>query len=81
MGNTEVPGHDRSIDGGHDLCERDLFGLACEHIATTDPSLRADQASSLERQQDLFEIGLRQRRALGDVAHRRWCLCCPVQCQ
>ena len=45
-------------------------GAVGEHVAAADTPLRAHQSGALHRQQDLLQIGLRQRRALGDLLHR-----------
>ena len=42
-----------------------------EGVATADATLRAHEAGAFQCEEDLFEIGLWQPRALGDVADRR----------
>ncbi len=46
-------------------------GRSGQHVAAADPPLRPHQPGTLEREQDLLEVGLGQAGALGDVAHRR----------
>ena len=46
-------------------------GAVGEHVAAADAPLRAHEARALHRQQDLLEIGLGQRGALGDLLDRR----------
>lgn len=67
---AEVSKSDRPIDSAENLTDPDLRGLACEHVPAADTALRTHQAGALQRQQDLLEVGLRKRRALGNVAHR-----------
>ncbi len=70
MGSAEVAGYDRPVDGADDLAERDVVGRAGQDVAPAHAPLRSDQPGTLERQQDLLEVGLGQARALSDVAHR-----------
>ncbi len=67
---TEVACGDGAIDGAHDLRERDLDGGARQHVATTDAALGQHQARALEREEDLFEVWLRQAGPVGDVPDR-----------
>ncbi len=66
----EVAGDDRAVDGGHDLGEGDLRRGAREHVATADAALGADEPGTLQREEDLLEVGLGKPGALGDVPHR-----------
>jgi hypothetical protein len=68
---AEVPEGDRAVDRGEDLGDADLLGGAREDVPATHAALRADQAGALQCEQDLLQVGLRQARALGDVADRR----------
>ena len=54
-----------------DLGERDLGGRPCQDVATTHAALRSHEASALQGQEDLLQVGLGEARALGDVSHRR----------
>ena len=69
VGLTEVARHDGTVDGTHDLAEGDLIGQSGEHIAAPDASLGADEACSLQCQQDLLEVGLGKARSFGDIAY------------
>src|SRR5207248_2573089 len=55
------------FDCGHDVGERDVFRWVREHVTAAHAALRANEARALHRQQDLLEIGLRQRRSLRDL--------------
>jgi len=67
VGLTEVAGGDGSVDGGDDLRQGDLLGWAGQDVAATDAPLGADEAGTLEGQEDLLEVGLGQAGALGDI--------------
>jgi hypothetical protein len=54
VGLTEVAGHDRTVDGRHDLGEGDVLGVAGEHVATPHATLGAYETHSLQDQQDLL---------------------------
>ncbi len=69
-GSAEVADGDRAVDGGHDLAQGDLAGLAGQHVAAAHAALRAHDAGALEGEEDLLQVRLRQAGALGDVAHR-----------
>ena len=60
----------RTLDRGHDVGERDLLRRVREHVAAAHAALRTHQARALDREQDLLEVRLRERRALGDLLHR-----------
>ena len=60
VGLSEVAGGDGAVDGGDDLGQGDLLRWAGQHVAAADAPLRADQARSLEGQEDLLQIGLGQ---------------------
>ncbi len=68
---AEVAGHDRSVDRGDDLAERDLLRSTREHVATADAALGANEPGALQCQQNLFEIRLGESGAFGDVTHGR----------
>jgi hypothetical protein len=65
---------DGAVDGRDDLGQADVLGAAGQDVATADAALGAHQAGPLEGQEDLLEVGLGERRALGDVADRGGCL-------
>lgn len=67
---AEIAGLDGPVHGAHDLTEVDVLRRPGQHVATADAPLRADQTGPFEGQQDLFEVGLGQPGALGDIAHR-----------
>jgi len=70
VGLAEVACDDRSVDGRDDLGQGDLFGVAGQYVATPDSPFGSDETGAFEGQQDLFEVGLWQRSAIGNVAHR-----------
>ena len=47
-----------------------LLGAASADPAAVMQTLGTNEAGALQRQEDLFEIRLRQAGALGDIAHR-----------
>lgn len=67
---AEVAQCDRSIDRRDDLGEANLRRRSCERVSAADSSFGFHQSSTLEREQDLFQVGLGQGSALGDVANR-----------
>lgn len=69
VGLAEVAGGDRTVDGPHDLGEPNRVGLAGKDVAAADASLRANETGALQGEQDLFEVGLRESGALGDLPH------------
>ena len=71
VGEPEVADGDRSVDGRDDLGQLDVRWIAGQDVAAADASLGAHQPGALEGEEDLFEVGLRQAGALGDVADRR----------
>jgi len=73
VGLAEVTSDDRAIDGGDDLGERYRFGASGEHVAATHAALGTHETDPLEAEQDLFQIGLGESGALGEVAHRGGC--------
>lgn len=69
VGLTEIAEHDRAVHCRHDLGESDLLRGTGQNVPTSDPSLGTHEPRALEGQEDLFEVRLRQTRALCDVAH------------
>lgn len=69
VGFTEVSESDGAVDGRHDVGQTDLGRRSGEGVATTDPSLRANESGAFQRQENLFEIGLGESGSRGDVAH------------
>ena len=70
VGQAEIPGHDRAVDGADDLAERDLFRRAGQDVTAPDAALGADEPGTFQREQDLLQIGLGETGPLGDVADR-----------
>ena len=76
---AEVTGHNRAIDCRDNLGQQDCRRFPGQDVAATDPSLRTDQASALEGQEDLFEVGLGKARLVGDLADRPGVLAVAVE--
>ena len=76
---AEVAGHNRAVDCRDNLGQEDCRRLPGQDVAATDPTLRTDQASALQGQEDLLEIGLRKARLVGDLAHRPRVLAVAVE--
>lgn len=66
---TEVTDHDGTIDRADDRSEGHFLWRTGQHVATADSTLGADQARALQREEDLFEVGLGERGSLSDVAY------------
>jgi len=79
VGLTEVAESYRAVDCGDDLGKTNILWVARQDVATADAAFRLDQARALERQQNLFEVWLRERGSGGDVAHRSWARLAQVQ--
>lgn len=56
---TEVAKSDGAVDGRDDFGEPDVTRCSSQGVAPTDSTFRADQSGTLQRQEDLLEIGLR----------------------
>lgn len=69
---AKITSDDRTVDRGHDLGERDRFGVSSEDIAASDTALGPDQSHALETEQDLLEVRLGESGALGEVPYRGW---------
>src|ERR687891_1022177 len=67
---AEVAHGDRPVDGADDVAQRDGGRFPGEDVAAAHSPLRADQPRTLERQQDLLQVGLGEPGALGDVPDR-----------
>ena len=67
---TKVAGHNWSVDGGDNLGQSDAAGVFGQNVATTDAPLRANEAYALQAEQNLFEVGLGESSALGEVTDR-----------
>lgn len=67
---TEITESDGAVDRSNDHPDRDLGWIASHDIAAADTALGPNQASALERKQDLLEVGLGQTGALCNIAHR-----------
>jgi hypothetical protein len=70
MGFAEIAGDDRAFHRADDLTEGDVLGMPGQHVAASDPALRANQARALEGQEDLLQVRLGESGALGNVSHR-----------
>ena len=71
VGFTEITHDDRPVNGRDDLAERELLGIAGQDVAASDTTLGAHQSGTLQSEQYLLEVRLREPRAFGDVTHRR----------
>ena len=67
---AEITERDRTIDGGHDLGQQDLVGRTRQHVSAAHSAFGSDESGALEGEQNLFEVRLRERCSLGDVANR-----------
>jgi hypothetical protein len=67
---TKVADDDGPIDGGDDLAEREIFRRTGQHVTATDTTLGPHQSGTLQGEQDLFEVGLGETGAFGDVTDR-----------
>ena len=67
---AEVAERDRTVDGRHDLGETDVGGVASEDVAAPDTAFGLDESGAFEREQNLLEVRLGERGAVGDVAYR-----------
>lgn len=68
---TEISEGDGTVDGGDDLAQPDLFWRSSKGVSASDAALGSDETRSLESQEDLLEIRLREGCSLGDVLDRR----------
>jgi hypothetical protein len=66
---TKVAGDNWTINGGHYFGQCDAGSISGQYVASTDTSLGANQANALETEQDLFQIGLGESRALRQVTN------------
>jgi hypothetical protein len=67
VGLPEITHHDRAVDSGNDLAQGELLRRSGQYVTSTDAPLGTHEASSLEREQYLLEIGLREPCAKRDV--------------
>ena len=72
MGLAEIPDHDRTVHGGDDLAQREPVGRPGQDVTPAHTPFGPDEASALQREQDLLEVRLRQPGALGNVTYRGW---------
>lgn len=79
MGLAEVAKTDWPVDCTENLADADFDGWAGEHVAAPDTTLRSNETSTLQRQQNLLEIRLRNCGSFGDIAYRRGPLSRVVQ--
>lgn len=70
VGLPEVADGDGAVDGRDDVAERDRRWVSGEHVPAADAPLGADEASALQREEDLLEVRLRERGASSDVTNR-----------
>jgi len=73
VGLSEVSGGDGPVDSANDVGQFDVGWRTRENVTAAHAPFGADDAGTLEGQQDLFEIWLGKSRAFGDLAHRGWC--------
>lgn len=78
---SEVAQRDGSIDGRDDFRESDLVWRPTEDVPATYTTLGANEAGTLEGEEDLLEVRLGQSSAFRDVSDRRWPSGVGVQCQ
>ena len=71
VGFAEVTDHDRPVDGRDDLAERELVRSAGQDVAASDATLGAHEPGTLQSEEYLLQVRLREPRAFGDVPHRR----------
>jgi hypothetical protein len=57
---TEIADLDRTIDGADDLGKPDLGRRASQDVAAADATLGAHEACPFQREQDLFQVRLRE---------------------
>ena len=69
MGLSEITERDGAVDGRDDLGETDLGGRSGEHVTATDAALGANEPRTLQREEDLLQVGLGESGPFGDVAH------------
>ena len=55
---AEVTGHDRAVDGAHDLAQGDLVRRPGQDVATAHAPLGAHEAGALQSQENLLEVRL-----------------------
>ena len=68
---TEISSGDGAVDGPDDLGELDVAGISGQDIAPADTTLRADEAGTLEREENLFKVRLWEHCPFCDLANRR----------
>ena len=78
---SEVAERDRPIDGRHDVGEPDVFWPAGQDVPATDAAFRLHETGPFQRQENLFQVRLRQRCSIGDVTNRCGALLVRVQCE
>jgi hypothetical protein len=70
VGLTKVTRDNWSIHGGDDLSQVYGLGFASQDVTAPHASFGANQTSPLERQEDLFEVGLGKAGAFSNVSNR-----------
>ena len=78
---SEVAERDWAICCGNDLRKKDLRGRSGKHVSSADTALRPDETRTFQHEKNLFEVGLGEPSALGDVLHRcrAWFVCMQSQ--
>ena len=67
---AEVAEADGAIDGAEDLADANLCSGPSQHVATAHSALGAHETGTLQREEDLLQVRLRDGSAFGDVTHR-----------
>ena len=70
VGLTEVTDDDRPVDRRHHLAQRQLLRCSGQYVPTTHAPLGTHEAGALQSQEDLFQVGLGEPGALGDIPDR-----------
>ncbi len=70
VGLAKVTRHDWPIDGSDNLTEGQLLGWAGQDVTPANAALTGNDSGALEREQDLFQVGLGESGALRDVSDR-----------
>ena len=61
-----------AFDGADDLGERDVGWWAGEDVATANAAFGSHESGAFDREQNLFEVGLGEFRALGNLFDGGW---------
>jgi len=69
VGLAKVTGDNRSIHRGHNFGQGNSVGRSSQEVPPADSPLGAHQTNSLEGEQNLLEVGLRESGAGGQVSN------------